>query len=422
MQIDELRQRYLAHYRVILEELNPENSHPQISYWHNFITDLVEGDPNSIYPFGQFNYETDLLMDAMADRYDFLSNAPEVNVVPPVINSVVMESAEGVWTSPASYLSATVFATSDDDLAGMNLYYSMGVNGMFTKVEMEAGSNGEYSALIPYASVGTVIRFYVEAISSNSVGTRSYEPAGAEHDTYYYTIDPPQVESPQIAINELMSKNSLSVADEAGEYDDWVELYNLSGEDVDLSGWHLSDNSWNLNKWTFAKGTVIEADGYLIVWADEDGSQGDLHANFKLSGSGESLVLTTAESWIVDQVDFPESEDDLGYARVPNGTGDFVFQDHTFASNNDTHSVLEHMEEEGVLLYPNPATSELNLVFATTPEHASITLVSASGQIVHSQNISSSRFVIDVEKLIPGIYLAMVNARDKVSTKRVIIQ
>ena len=207
-----------------------------------------------------------------------------------------------------------------------------------------------------------------------------------------------------------MSKNSLSVADEAGEYDDWVELYNLSGEDVDLSGWHLSDNPWNLNKWTFAEGTVIEANGYLIVWADEDGSQGDLHANFKLSGSGESLVLTTAESWIVDQVDFPESEDDLGYARVPNGTGNFIFQNHTFASNNDTHSVLEHMEEEGVLLYPNPATSELNLVFATTPEHASITLVSASGQIVHSQNINSSRVVIDVEKLIPGIYLAMVNA------------
>ena len=118
-------------------------------------------------------------MDAMADRYDFLSNAPEVNVVPPVINSVVMESAEGVWTSPAPNLSATVIATSDDDLAGMNLYYSMGVNGMFTKVEMEAGSNGEYSALIPYASVGTVIRFYVEAISSNSLGTRSYDPVGS---------------------------------------------------------------------------------------------------------------------------------------------------------------------------------------------------------------------------------------------------
>ena len=107
---------------------------------------------------------------------------------------------------------------------------------------------------------------------------------------------------------------------------------------------------------------------------------------------------------------------------MPNGTGDFVFQDHTFASNNDTHSVFEHMEEEGVLLYPNPATSELNLVFATTPEHASITLVSASGQIVHSQNINYSRVVIDVEKLIPGIYLAMVNAGNKVSTKRVIIQ
>ena len=95
-------------------------------------------------------------------------------------------------TSPASYLSATVFATSDDDLAGMNLYYSMGVNGMFTKVEMEAGSNGEYSALIPYASVGTVIRFYVEAISSIQLGLGHTSLLG-QVSTYYYRIDPPRV-------------------------------------------------------------------------------------------------------------------------------------------------------------------------------------------------------------------------------------
>ena len=71
LQIDELRQRYLAH-KSDFGRIKSENSHPQISYWHN-CTDLVEGGPNSKHPFGQFNYGDGLVMDAMADRYDFLA-------------------------------------------------------------------------------------------------------------------------------------------------------------------------------------------------------------------------------------------------------------------------------------------------------------------------------------------------------------
>ena len=127
----------------------------------------------------------------------------------------------------------------------------------------------------------------------------------------------------------------------------------------------------------------------LIVWADEDGSQGDLHANFKLSGSGESLYLSTAEEYIVDQTDFPASEDDMGYARVPNGTGDFVFQGPTFNASNDAHSLVEGLRSNSLILFPNPATSELNLVFRELPSQASMSIVSTSGQVVMSRNITS---------------------------------
>ena len=50
--------------------------------------------------------------------------------------------------------------------------------------------------------------------------------------------------------------------DEAGEYDDWIEIYNTSGEYIDLSGMYLTDKSDNLTKWKFPFGGVmLEAGG-----------------------------------------------------------------------------------------------------------------------------------------------------------------
>lgn len=71
-----------------------------------------------------------------------------------------------------------------------------------------------------------------------------------------------------VVINEVQSSNDATCIDEIGESSDWIELYNNGTEDVDLSGWGLSDNMSKLFKWTFPEGTVIKADGYLRVFAD----------------------------------------------------------------------------------------------------------------------------------------------------------
>ena len=75
---------------------------------------------------------------------------------------------------------------------------------------------------------------------------------------------------------------------------------------------------------------------YLIVWADDDEEdQGEMHATFKLSASGEQLYLSDMDLNILDEVVFGQQDTDMGYARVPNGVGDFVIQLPTFASNNE---------------------------------------------------------------------------------------
>ena len=137
-----------------------------------------------------------------------------------------------------------------------------------------------------------------------------------------------------------MASNDFVVADEAGEFDDWIEIYNKGSQSINLEGLHLSDNILELDKYTFPN-LILNPDSYVIVWADDDEEeQSNMHATFKLSASGEQVYLSDSNGNILDEVVFGEQQTDMGYARVPNGVGDFVIQNPTFFANNDLSSVL----------------------------------------------------------------------------------
>ena len=142
--------------------------------------------------------------------------------------------------------------------------------------------------------------------------------------------------SGDIVINEFTaSNNELSgIADQDGEYEDWIELYNNTNSSIDLSEFHLTDNPDSPEKWTFPQGTTIDAGGYLIIWADNDLDEDGLHANFKLSVNGEFLMLKHFDV-VLDSLTFGVQETNVAAARVPNGTGNFIFQSNTFNANND---------------------------------------------------------------------------------------
>jgi len=140
----------------------------------------------------------------------------------------------------------------------------------------------------------------------------------------------------QIVINELMPVNNATVTDNYGQFDDWIELYNLSGSETDLSGYYLSDSKNNLSKWQIPQGTFIQGSGYLIIWADKDTTQMGLHTNFKLSSSGENVVLSKPDLTIIDKVSFPAQTQELTYSRIPNGTGSFIWHTPTFDKSNDS--------------------------------------------------------------------------------------
>jgi hypothetical protein len=131
-----------------------------------------------------------------------------------------------------------------------------------------------------------------------------------------------------VVINEVMASNTGTIADPQGEYDDWIELRNLTDAEVDLTGRHLSDEPNNPRKWQFPAGTKIAANGLLLVWADEDGQDTPgLHASFKLSADGEVIFLTDTDAnhnAVLDSLDFPQQTTDRSYGRPSANPGEFV--------------------------------------------------------------------------------------------------
>lgn len=102
-------------------------------------------------------------------------------------------------------------------------------------------------------------------------------------------------------ISEFMAANASGLADEDGEFSDWIEIYNPEGVPISLAGYHLTDNATNLSGWTFPA-TTLNAGAYLLVFAsgkNRTDPAGRLHTNFQLSSDGEYLALVAPDGLTV---------------------------------------------------------------------------------------------------------------------------
>lgn len=114
-----------------------------------------------------------------------------------------------------------------------------------------------------------------------------------------------------IIINEVSSSG-----------DDAIELKNVGQESIDLSGWYVTDDSYDpSDSATFDKrydlpaGTLLQAGAYLTLYKTTD------HA-FGLGGD-DAVFLYDLNDDLMDQCDWAINEAAVSYCRIPDGTGAF---------------------------------------------------------------------------------------------------
>ena len=270
---------------------------------------LADGQSYGRYPDGSMN----LKISGASTRG--ASNGETIAII---INSIARTPLVPAINEPVN-VSVEILNTTD--ISTVKLFYRMGGNA-FNAIPM-SNTNTIFSGTIPALNSTGNIDYYVEV--TNKSGVVSKIPHDAPGDFYSYLLNNDPL--PILKINEFMAQNVSCCPDTDGgtqEFDDWVEIYNAGSTPINIADFYLSDDLTNpfnsrIKRTNDAK-TTIAPGGFLVVWADNNRSQGELHLDFGLSADGESIALLYNEGWKIDSYSFGAQAANRSTGRSPDGS------------------------------------------------------------------------------------------------------
>lgn len=330
----------------VIDSTSFGNQYPDIAYGRS---------PNGAGPFG-YQIPT-----------PGLTNGGFINT-PPVISETAHYPA---LPREGNRVTVTTRITDDSAITGASLYFGTGggytATPLFDDGAHDDGEFGDhlYGGFIPGQFEGTTVSYYVQATDDSAAVIT--DPLEAPATTYAYEVG--AYLPPQLFINEFMASNATTITDIAGEYDDWVEIYNGGAETVELAGYHLSDDPADPQKFIFPN-LALAAGEFLLIWCDDDIGQGPLHAPFKLSADGEFIGLydrVDHATIVIDSLSFGVQLTDISLGRETDGAPIWIsFTVATPGFSNQSSAVDESDRPDGpvsALLAPVIQRGEIRLAF-----------------------------------------------------------
>ena len=428
---------YVAHMKTMLEENIENDFYETRALEIQEIIDVdVQADANKFYTYSDFtnNVYSSVgtgpqsiigIVQLMDARAEYILSVTEFQYVQPEITNVV-HSPEQVAPNSEVWFTASVSNVNDAFLA-----YRSNEGGVFIKELMYddgmhedgAAEDGIYGVSIIVGS--TDLQYYIYAENQDAV---AFSPVRAEYEFYTISI------TGDLVINEFMADNENYVADQDGDYDDWIEFYNNGSEDISLGGYYLSDDGTEPNKWVFPDTTVIAGD-YLIVWADKDEDQDGLHANFKLSASGEIIVLSDHNMNLIDETSYLQQKPDTTTGRYLNGVGEFIEMLPTFEAENT--DLISAINEQDIAIYsgytleqnrPNPFNSNTEISFSLQKgNETTLNIYNPYGVVIRTLvsgylPVGDYTYSWQANGLPGGLYFYSLTVGGQVEVKKMIVQ
>ncbi|CAL2093359.1 conserved protein of unknown function precursor containing a T9SS type A C-terminal secretion signal [Tenacibaculum sp. 190524A02b] len=223
-------------------------------------------------------------------------------------------------------------------------------------------------------------------------------------------FEPIAVTSTNLVINEVQGKNDTTITDEAGEYDDWIEIYNPNSTPVNLAGYYISDKLSEPLKWkipdTDASKTTVPANGFLLLWADKDLEQGANHLDFKLKGTDQVILTAPDATTKIQEISFTDIDTGTSYGAKVDGDADYItFTIPTPGATNGNVLSTDDIDvvNNKIGIYPNPTTN--NITIQGTFTDLKWKLFNLNGQLIKSGTDKK----IYLDNVSTGLYFLNIN-------------
>lgn len=173
---------------------------------------------------------------------------------------------------------------------------------------------------------GASIQFYLECTDvtdqvETTPGSPRFVAARQRPQMHSLAIG---VARPPLEISEIVTDNISGLTDERGGRADWVEIRNTSSNTVSLAGVTLGPKIFgDGERMTFTNRPSLGPGEHIVIYADGNPSQGQLHAPFRLNRLGEQLALTgtaaTGARFVIDAVTYGPQSANSALARLGQG-------------------------------------------------------------------------------------------------------
>ncbi|MCX7875472.1 MAG: lamin tail domain-containing protein [Melioribacteraceae bacterium] len=341
-------------------------------------------------------------------------------------------------------------SNSEVDISGYKIYDNGGSGGTKPKMEFPSGAKipakGFYVIVtdIPtttnpagFGLSSTGEKVWLEDKSGAVIDTVTF-PAMAEGQSYVrfpngsaWKLQSPLTKGLSnsfIVMNEIYSRGTTADPD-------WIEIYNSSDKEVDLTGYKIYDNGGSGGtkpKMEFPSGTKITAKGFYVIVTDIPTTTNP--AGFGLSSSGEEVWLENKDGVVIDNYTFGAMTETQSFSRVPDGGNFALVNTITKGKTNGTSSDIKFRDElvtdfKLYQNYPNPFNPEtiisyqlpfeskvqLNIYDILGNEVASLVNEIQKGGF-YQYTFSMNRF-----NLSSGVYFYQLRAGNFVQTKKFIL-
>lgn len=257
---------------------------------------------------------------------------------------------------------------------------------------MSTDGDGIYSATLTNIALETEVQYQIQVMDNN--GQVQTLPCQA------YTVIAIIGDRPLLFVNEIMASNTSTLADEYGNFSDWVEIYNGDDKDVFLGDFYLTDNLNWPDKWKLPNVTLAAGD-FELIWTDGDPNLGTHHADFKLDKGGESIGIFNSNLNPVDSLSFDNQLTDISFGRETDASPQWItFTTPTPKASNSSIAldIGELPNEKQIYVYPNPAHG--GRIYLSQEINAWV--YNSSGVCVYKGNNIKS---IDISKYTLGLYI-----------------